>query len=201
MVVGNLAILIPSLLLQHFAGPPAPAAAASVQRCRPPRRGRHQGVARRGADIPGGIPVAGGGRGHDGRRPAGGARSAGRRRDAPIVRAADRLAADPRRPDADPSSDGRVPARRRRQPRHGVPALRRRRGTHRERGGRVPRGHRPGVGRAGDVAQPLGRSAVAGADRVHDAVASGRAPSTPTCWSSRPAACSTRRAGSGPALG
>ena len=31
MVVGNLAILIPSLLLQHFAGPPAPAAAASVR--------------------------------------------------------------------------------------------------------------------------------------------------------------------------
>ena len=31
MVVGNLAILIPSLLLQHFTGPPAPAAAASVR--------------------------------------------------------------------------------------------------------------------------------------------------------------------------
>jgi len=31
MVVGNLAILVPSLLLQHFAGPPAPAAAASVR--------------------------------------------------------------------------------------------------------------------------------------------------------------------------
>ena len=30
MVVGNLAILVPSLLLQHFAGPPPPAAAASV---------------------------------------------------------------------------------------------------------------------------------------------------------------------------
>jgi protein tyrosine phosphatase (PTP) superfamily phosphohydrolase (DUF442 family) len=30
MVVGNLLILVPSLLLQHFAGPPAPAAAASV---------------------------------------------------------------------------------------------------------------------------------------------------------------------------
>jgi len=30
MVLGNLAILIPSLLLQQFAGPPAPAAAASV---------------------------------------------------------------------------------------------------------------------------------------------------------------------------
>ena len=31
MVVGNLAILIPSLVLQHVAGPPAPAAAASVR--------------------------------------------------------------------------------------------------------------------------------------------------------------------------
>jgi len=31
MVVGNLVILIPSLLLQHFTGPPAPAAAASVR--------------------------------------------------------------------------------------------------------------------------------------------------------------------------
>jgi hypothetical protein len=31
MVVGNLAILVPSLLLQHFAGPPAPPAAASVR--------------------------------------------------------------------------------------------------------------------------------------------------------------------------
>jgi protein-tyrosine phosphatase len=30
MVVGNLVILVPSLLLQHFAGPPTPAAAASV---------------------------------------------------------------------------------------------------------------------------------------------------------------------------
>ncbi len=31
MVVGNLAILVPSLLLQHFAGPSAPAVAASVR--------------------------------------------------------------------------------------------------------------------------------------------------------------------------
>ena len=31
MVVGNLAILVPSLLLQHFAGPAAPAVAASVR--------------------------------------------------------------------------------------------------------------------------------------------------------------------------
>jgi protein-tyrosine phosphatase len=31
MVVGNLAILVPSIVLQHLAGPPAPAAAASVR--------------------------------------------------------------------------------------------------------------------------------------------------------------------------
>ena len=31
MVVGNLGILVPSLVLQHVAGPPAPAAAASVR--------------------------------------------------------------------------------------------------------------------------------------------------------------------------